>query len=124
MSAEGDLRRAVLAWLMLGCLVASWALWTRPTPSFQDSPEVLRVRKVEIIDGAGNIRLRIGVAADGAPSLRLYDGAGTRRLEVAVPAEGPGVSVFDAQGKERLMLLAPPGLGEAEVLQEDANGGP
>lgn len=124
MNPERDVGRAVLTWLMLGCLLAAWALWIHPASSFHDSPEVLRVRRVEIVDGAGNIRLRIGVAADGAPTLRLYDGAGTRRLELAVPDEGPGVTMFDARGKERSMLVVPPGLGGAEALQEDAKGGP
>lgn len=124
MSPEDDARGPVLAWLMLGCLLASLALWMRPTPSVPESPEVLRVRKVEIVDGAGNIRLRVGVDTDGAPSLRLYDGAGIRRLELAVPADGPGVTVFDAQGKERVLLVAPPGLDESTTSPGDASGGP
>src|SRR5262249_12869977 len=112
--AEDDLRRRVLAWLMLGALLASLVLWPRSKSSLRESPEVLQVRRVEIVDDSGNVRLRIGVASDGAPSVRLYDAAGIRRLELAVPTEGPGVTVFDAQGKERLMLVAPPGLRETE----------
>ena len=57
-------------------------------------------------------------------TMRLYDAAGTRRLELAVPSEGPRVTVFDAQGKQRRILVAPPGLLETETLQEDGNTGP
>lgn len=121
---EDDLSRAVITWLVLGCLLASLAFWMQPTPSPDASSKGLRVRKIEIVDGAGNTRARIGVDVDGIPSLRLYDSAGMRRLELAVRSEGPGVTVFDALGKERLMLVAPPGLLETETLEEDGRLGP
>ena len=76
------------------------------------------------MDAAGNIRLRLGVAADGTPSVRLYDTAGIRRLELAVADEGPGVTVFDAQGKQRTMLVAPRGLLGTETLGDDGKAGP
>lgn len=124
MSSEDGVRPVALAWLALGCLLVFLVLWTHPASSFHVASEVLRVRRLEIVDGAGNIRLRAGVAPDGAPSVRLYDGAGIRRLELSVPAEGPGVAVFDAQGKQRAMIVAPSGLVEAETLPEDGNTGP
>ncbi len=118
------MRRWGAAWLTVGCLLASLAIWIRPAPSSLASPEALQVRKIEVVDADGNIRLRLGVATDGTPSVRLYDAAGIRRLELTVADEGPGVTVFDAQGKQRTMLVAPRGLLEAETLRGDGNAGP
>jgi hypothetical protein len=107
-------------WLPLGCLLMSLALWMCP-PSPSRPSNVLQVRSLEVVDRAGAVRLRFGVATDGTPSVRLYDLAGTRRLELVVGADGPAVTVFDGRGVERRMLEASPGL---EPTSEDAAGGP
>lgn len=82
----------------------------RPLSRTHHSSEVLRARTIEVIDPVGNVRLRVGVAADGTAGVRLYDYSGTRRLELAVRPEGPAVTVFDGRGVERHMIEASPGL--------------
>jgi len=115
------LHRTAVTWLALGSVLLSLALWMRPLSSSHHSPRVLQARGIEIVDGTGNVRLRLGVAADGTPSVRLYDSTGTRRLELAVSSEGPRVTVFDGGGKERRMIAASP---ELEPQQGDEEAGP
>lgn len=94
--------------------LASSAIFPANT-SVSRSP-VLQVQTIEMVDRAGSIRLRMGVAADGTPSVRLYDYARTRCLDLAVRPDRPAVTVFDGQGVERRMFEASPGLEEALLL--------
>lgn len=93
----------------------------RPLRMLHPSSQTLQVRTIQLVDRRGAVRLRIGVAADDTPSVRLYDNAGTRRLELAVGADGPVVTMFDERGVERRMFEA--GLG-LEPSSEDEAAGP
>jgi hypothetical protein len=115
------LRLASVTWFLVGGLLVSLASWVWPLSRLHHASEVLQVRTIEVADHAGNVRLRLGVAADGTPSVRLYDYAGTRRLELSVPPQGPTITMFDGRGAERRVLEASPGL---EPSREDAAAGP
>ena len=110
--------RLILAVALVAGAAAFWVSVHSPSRA---SPGLLRAQTVEIVDHSGYLRVRIGVTADGVPSIRLYDSTGARRLELAVPAEGPAVTVFDGAGHTRQMLAASPGL---EPSSEDEGAGP
>jgi hypothetical protein len=114
-------RLAPATWVLLNCLLVFLVVYVRPPSRAHHSSDILRAQTIEVIDRTGNVRLRIGVAADGTASLRLYDYGGTRRLELAVRPEGPAVTVFDGRGVERRMIEASPGL---EPSLEDGATGP
>jgi len=102
---EHQMRGVAVAWLVLIVVTALLQLWA--VSALSAPPEVLKVRRVEILDGAGQRRLDLGLAPDGSPRVRLYDDQGIQRLGLSVTPERSGLTVFDAQGRQRVMLAAP-----------------
>jgi hypothetical protein len=86
-------------------------------------PQVLRTQAVEIVDGAGRIRITLD-AFGGRPALWLYDTKHQRRVGMTLrPGEVPEVVLIDARGSPRLMLRAGAERA-AEVHITDALGRP
>jgi len=67
----------------------------------------VRAQRFEVVDAAGRLRALPGVT-DG-PGLTLYDAAGKERAALVVfPGGSPGLSLFDAAGRARAMLWTNP----------------
>jgi hypothetical protein len=107
------------------------------------SPDVVRTRKLSIVDEAGverfviassqngrtdlqaldaegRTRVFLRVGPDGDPSLHLFDAAGKPRASLGLSADGsPAFDLRDAAGKSRLELSVREDYGSMSVL--DAN---
>lgn len=71
--------------------------------------EVLRAKRLEIVDDEGKVRASLGTLENGAGELALRDASGRVRavLEVGeVPGEASGLRVFDTHGRPRIDLFA------------------
>ncbi len=91
--------------LILAVLLAVLGVWVRRTTT-ATPPKVLQVRRIELVDHAGRMRLVLDTAQEGAPRITLYDEAGMPRLGLAVSPEGSSVTFLDADGRDRLSLAA------------------
>ena len=73
----------------------------RPAASQQ---RVIRTQAVEIIDGAGQVRITLD-AFGGKPAVWLYDGSRQRRLALTISAQGvPEVALYDGHGQPRMLI--------------------
>jgi hypothetical protein len=84
--------------------------------------EVLRARRIEVVDAAGRMRIGLGVRSDGLPGLTLRDAAGRVRVGLVVLPEGTGLNLSDAAGRTRATLAVHPD-GSPRFLLLDATGG-
>src|SRR5215210_6231974 len=91
-----------------------------------ESPsDVLRARRLEVVDDAGTVRAVVGTREEGIGGLTVFDAAGRKRaaLEAGeVEGQGSGLSLFDANGKVRAVLYAhnEPGKGAAVYVNDEA----
>ncbi len=81
-------------------------------------PSVLRVRSVEVVDGAGRVRITLRVFPDGGPGLLFSDTQGRSRV---VLGSEPGASLVlgDGTGMTDIMLSVFPD-GRPELFLRDA----
>jgi hypothetical protein len=73
-------------------------------PDDASPAEVLRAKRVEIVDDEGKVRAVLGTREEGIGGLSVYDESGRvrARLEAGeIPEQGSGLSVFDTNGKPR-----------------------
>lgn len=71
--------------------------------------EVLRAKRLEIVDDEGKVRASLGTLENGVGELALRDASGRVRavLEVGeIPGEASGLRVFDTNGRARVGLFA------------------
>ncbi len=72
---------------------------------------VLRVHAIEVVDGAGNVLIRMGVDESGDAAIVTMDTAGTP-LTFMGQSDGAGmIATFDAQGRARAVIREPMGDG-------------
>jgi hypothetical protein len=97
--------------LMTIALVLATVLLTVLTLTLRQvtSYHVLRGRGIDIVDGAGHHRLRMGMTQDGASVLRIYDGTEKERLGLFVAGSGAtGIVLFGAREQQRAELSVLP----------------
>src|SRR5436190_631185 len=92
---------------------------TRPHRRSRRRP-VLRVRRIEIVDTQGRVRVEIGAYATGAAQVIVRDEAGVRRLYLGVVHGQPGLELVDQHGISRLIAeLDVDGRPRLEVVDPD-----
>ena len=66
---------------------------------------VVRAEEFEVVDAAGNVRLRIGLSNDESPFFSMLDPAGQVRARFGLSADGSaGLAIGDENGKVRATL--------------------
>ncbi len=100
---ERRLRFAAVAWVAGVLVVILLGVAVQQAIS---QPEVLRARRLEVVDTAGRVRAALGMASDGSSALGLWDATGRVRIAIVVDPDGsPGLSLHDAAG--RALFRAP-----------------
>ncbi|HLW59530.1 MAG TPA: hypothetical protein VKV57_06330 [bacterium] len=91
---ERLMKLSTAAWVLAAILLSVLVLTLKELTTYR---RVLRGQGLEIVDGAGHHRLRIGMTRDGASVLRLYDGTEKERLGLFVARSGAtGLVLFGA----------------------------
>ena len=71
--------------------------------------EVLRAKRLEIVDDEGRIRASLGTREEGIGGLAVFDASGRRRIALEageVDGQGSGLSLLDTNGKTRAVVYA------------------
>src|ERR671920_2353193 len=69
--------------------------------------DVLRTKRLEIVDDEGKVRAVLGTNEDGVTSLSVFDQSQRVRASLEageIPEQGSGLSVFDTNGKPRAVV--------------------
>ncbi|MBM3500865.1 MAG: hypothetical protein FJX74_19575 [Armatimonadetes bacterium] len=104
---ERRLRVAVVGWVVSIATVAVLVVVQQVVP--QPEPEVLRARRIEVVDAAGRARIVLDTAPSGSPVLILLDAAGRGRIALDVSPGGTQMLIFwDAAGRARIGLRVGP----------------
>ncbi|MGH8103302.1 MAG: hypothetical protein ACREJQ_02135, partial [bacterium] len=69
-------------------------------------PDVLRAKRLEIVDNKGRSRIEMDAALNYGPALRLVDERDVMRAEFAVSGDGTQLFLYDGGGKVRASLSA------------------
>lgn len=86
------------------------------------APDVLRAQLIEIVDGAGRVRARLGMKAD-SPALELLSTSQHVRSSLFLGPGGPMLVLSDSADQPRVMLDVMDNKGsEAGLLVMDASG--
>ncbi len=96
----------------------------RPREEAAPAAEVLRAKRLEIVDDEGEIRISLETHPKGAGGLTVFDASGRRRaaLEAGEAQEqGSGLSLFDTNGRARAVVYAhnDPKKGTAVYLNDE-----
>ena len=70
-------------------------------------PDVLRTKRLELVDDEGKVRAVLGTNEDGVTSLSVFDQSQRVRASLEageIPEQGSGLSVFDTNGKPRAVV--------------------
>ncbi len=71
---------------------------SRPSPA-PSPPEIIRCRRVEIVDAAGRIRVLLSTTPEEVPLVSLHDAGGTTRLVMGLRRDGtPHFVLWGADG--------------------------
>ena len=110
--------------LMTIALVLATVLLTVLTLTLRQvtSYHVLRGRGIDIVDGAGHHRLRMGMTQDGASVLRIYDGTEKERLGLFVDGSGATGLVLFGAGEHQRASLTVLAAGTPELRLNDTEG--
>ncbi len=76
-------------------------------PEDKSPAEVLRAKRLEVVDDEGKVRAALGTDEKGIGGLSVYDESGRLRASLEageIPGEASGLSVFDANGKPRAIV--------------------
>jgi len=102
---ERRLRVAVVGWVVSIATVVVLGVAVQAI----SQPEVLRARRIEVVDTAGRARIVLGVLPDGSLGLGLWDAAGRPRIGLGVaPDRSPALGLSDAAGRPRIGLVVLP----------------
>lgn len=86
--------------------------------------EILRVRGLEVLDAAGNVRIGLSVHPDGTAEVLLSEATGRGRLWLNVRPDGtPGVTIADATGRGRIWIVASPDRPSGVILSDGIGRG-
>lgn len=68
--------------------------------------DVIRTRRLEIVDAQGKVCATLSAGKDSNPSLKIFDKYGVARIDVSIDEDGiPGVGIFDIEGSERIWMM-------------------
>jgi hypothetical protein len=73
-------------------------------PEDKSPPDVLRAKRLEIVDDEGKVRASLGTDEKGIASLSLFDPSGRLRASLdaeEIPGVASGLGLFDTNGKLR-----------------------
>ncbi len=114
-TVERRLRLVVTGWILSLVAFVLLGLWVQQAIS---QPSVLRARRLEITDDAGQSRIAMD-AVGQRPSVWLSDGSGKRRLGLAVIPPGvPVLWLLDPEERKRIELSVLPDGAGALVLSD------
>lgn len=115
---ERRMRVVVAGWVLS---VAAFVFLGVTVQQAASQPETLRARRIEVMDAAGQPRIRLAVSVpDGSPQLTLLGAAGQGTVLLTVFRSGPVLGLADAAGQTRILLgVFPSGSG---LLLKDAAG--
>jgi len=91
---------------LLIMFLALAALWRLPRES--TTPQELLVRRLMLVDEQGAERAVLGAKGDEV-SFTVRDRLGNDRIEIDLRSTGPGITLYDDEGKVRALLA----IGEA-----------
>lgn len=112
---ERRVRMVVMGWVLSLVAIVVLGLWVQQAIS---QPSVLRGRRLEIADEAGQTRIALD-AVGNRPSLWLFDTAGKRRMGLAVVPPGvPVLWLLDPEEQKRIELSVLPDGAGALVLSD------
>lgn len=74
--------------------------------SARDAPTVLRAAGLEIVDGRGVVRARLGIKGTDTIELDLFDRTGTIRVKLGAGDDGSGLVLGDGTEPLPIHLLA------------------
>lgn len=72
----------------------------------QTSPQTLRARAIELVDGNGQVRAQLNVESNDEVVFRLRDAKGTIRVKLAASEEGSGFLLLDDATEPGIHVLA------------------
>jgi hypothetical protein len=112
-------RRQGAPWTLL--IVLAVAAFAQAGPGDAPPAEVVRARRIEVVDAQGRVRAALSVGEGDGPRLMYYDVQGRHRLALALHADvGPGLELFTAAGGHAVQVRHIN--GEASIGLHDAEG--
>lgn len=104
---ERRMRVAVAGWVVSVVVVVLLGVAVQQAVS---QTEVLRARRIEVVDAAGRRRIILEVLPDGTSGLSLWDAAGQARIALTVLPDGPpSVGLGDGVLSRILLTVLPDG---------------
>jgi hypothetical protein len=101
---EARIHAIVTGWVLSLVVVVFLGVAVRQTLA---QPDVLRARRIEVIDAAGRVRGGLGIQQDGTSELFLADSTQRRRIRLQVFVDGSlELGFYDAKGGGRAALTA------------------
>lgn len=116
---ERRMRVVVAGWVLSAVVFVLLGVAVQQAVS---QPEVLRARRIEVVDAAGRASIMLGVTPDGkVPLLLFFDATGETRGLLGMTLNGGLQLRFnDAAGRARIVLATSP--DRPEVVLTDATG--
>lgn len=111
-------------WLAtVGLLAANLSVALR-TPSAAAAPdepthEVLRAKLIELVADDGRVVAQLHTAEDGSANLRLRDGAGEVRVKLGAAADGAALILMNASTEPGVWLESKAGASSIAVVAND-----
>lgn len=68
--------------------------------------EVLRAKRIELVDDSGQVRSRLNVEPDGQVVLRLFDQDHTIRVKLGASTDGSGLVLLNDKTELGIQILA------------------
>ncbi|HLH23423.1 MAG TPA: hypothetical protein VK066_12950 [Chloroflexota bacterium] len=126
------MQRALIAPMLATAIATAALTWSvaslrlpaegQAAPLPQATAPVVRTQAFELVDDAGTVRARMGVAPSGSVSLALLDANGQPRADIGIDAaDSAGISVWDAAGQVRAGIGVPAD-GTPTIQVRDATG--
>jgi hypothetical protein len=100
------IQRLVLALLAMNLVLLAVAFSTGRSSAAQHTPDILRVRTLELVDAQDQVRARLNLEAGGEVVFRLFDQTGTIRVKLGAGKDGSGLMLADETTEPGLHLLA------------------
>lgn len=116
---ERLMKLSTVAWVLAAVLLTVLVLTLQQVTVRQ---RILRGQGIEIVDGAGHQRMRMGMTRDGASVLRFYDGTQKERLGLFVAQSGAAGLVLFGAGEHQRAALTVLKAGTPQFLLNDDRG--
>lgn len=100
--------RVQTAVLASACILLGANLW-RPASAASRQPDVsdvVRARRIELLDDQGRPRATLKVEENGETLLRLFDARGTIRVKLGAGSDGSGLILMNEDTQPAVHILA------------------